>query len=103
MRLAHRVYYEAAVGPVPAGLVLHHVCGRGADGCVNPAHLVPVTPAQNARLRQGVKLDPSRAAAIRAAFAAGGRSKSSLAREHGVTDVLIHYVVSDRCWKEEAA
>jgi hypothetical protein len=44
--LAHRVIYEALVGPIPAGLVLDHLCANRA--CVNPAHLEPVTKSQNA-------------------------------------------------------
>ena len=43
-RLAHRVVYEALIGPVP-GLHLHHMCGNKA--CVNPAHLKPMTASQH--------------------------------------------------------
>lgn len=34
---AYRVVYEAKVGPIPDGFVVHHKCHRGK--CVNPAHL----------------------------------------------------------------
>jgi hypothetical protein len=46
---AHRVAYELFVGPIPANMVLHHTCERG--GCVNPAHLVPMTAGDNLRLQ----------------------------------------------------
>jgi hypothetical protein len=46
-RNAHRVVYEALVGPIPDGLDLDHLCR--VRHCVNPAHLEPVTRAENAR------------------------------------------------------
>lgn len=44
---AHRVAYEAFVGPIPDGLELDHLCRVRA--CCNPAHLEPVTPQVNNR------------------------------------------------------
>lgn len=47
----HRVLYEAAHGPVPAGLQLDHVASRGCTSraCAELAHLEPVTPQVNTR------------------------------------------------------
>ncbi|QCX81109.1 hypothetical protein C9F11_37630 [Streptomyces sp. YIM 121038] len=45
--LVHRVVYEHAVGEVPAGLELDHLCRVPA--CCNPKHLEPVTHAENVR------------------------------------------------------
>jgi len=42
---AHRIAYEALVGPVPEGLELDHLCR--VRHCVNPAHLEPVTHRDN--------------------------------------------------------
>lgn len=44
---AHRVSYMLAVGPVPEGMTLDHLCR--VRHCVNPSHLEPVTLAENIR------------------------------------------------------
>jgi hypothetical protein len=44
---AHRVFYEKAIGPIPEGLVIDHLCRN--RGCVNPDHLEPVTVGENNR------------------------------------------------------
>lgn len=56
--LAHRLFYEFLVGPIPDGMELDHTC-HNADPtcvlrtecphrrCVNPAHLEPVTKQEN--------------------------------------------------------
>ena len=41
----HRVMYEEAYGPIPAGLELDHLCRN--RWCVNPHHLEPVTRSEN--------------------------------------------------------
>jgi HNH endonuclease len=41
----HRVAYELAVGPIPVGLTIDHLCRN--TGCVNPAHMEPVTCREN--------------------------------------------------------
>ncbi len=42
---AHRVAWEIVNGPIPAGLVIRHMCHNSL--CCNPAHLEPGSPADN--------------------------------------------------------
>jgi hypothetical protein len=42
---AHRLAYEELVAPFPDGLTLDHLCRN--RGCVNPAHLEPLTLKEN--------------------------------------------------------
>lgn len=44
---AHRVVFETIVGPIGAGLEIDHLCRNRR--CCNPAHLEPVTAAENVR------------------------------------------------------
>lgn len=47
----HRWLYETTVGPIPDGHEIDHVKARGCLStlCINPAHLEPVTHAENRR------------------------------------------------------
>jgi hypothetical protein len=45
--LAHRYMYECLKGQIEVGLHLDHLCLN--KRCVNPNHLEPVTPRENAR------------------------------------------------------
>jgi hypothetical protein len=56
-RQAHRVSYEAFVGPIPSGLTIDHLCRN--PGCVNPAHLEAVPLAEN--LRRGTSFSAKNA------------------------------------------
>ena len=43
----HRLTYEWAVGPIPEGLTIDHLCR--VRNCVNPEHLEAVTQSENTR------------------------------------------------------
>lgn len=57
MRSAHRVAWELFVGPIPADNEIDHLCRVRL--CVNPAHLEPVTGAEN-RHRQAAVIEVCR-------------------------------------------
>lgn len=45
---AHRASYLIFLGDIPSGKDLHHICEN--PSCVNPDHLLPVTPKEHVRL-----------------------------------------------------
>lgn len=58
---AHRVSFEAAKGPIPAGLEIDHLCRNRA--CFNPAHIEAVTRGEN--IHRGVLPEVLRAKHLR--------------------------------------
>lgn len=91
---AHRWYYEQHIGSVPDGLVLDHLCRNRA--CVNPAHLEPVSVAENRRRGDGVKLTMELAREIRAA----GGSQYEIADRYGVSQSSVSQIKRGLTWKE---
>lgn len=116
---AHRVAYELAVGAIPPGKVVMHLCDN--PGCVNPRHLQLGTQAENiadkvrkdrqARgLRHGrytkphrnpkgeshgqCKLNEDCIHAIRAVYAAKGAGQEQLARWFNVGQSQISRIIN---------
>ncbi len=105
---AHRISWELANGPVPAGLYVCHRCDNPA--CVNPEHLFLGTPAENTedarvkgRLAHGerislAKLTDSQVRQIRALYASGNCTYVQLALQFGVTKGTIGKVINRNTW-----
>lgn len=95
MVLAHRVYYEHNIGVIPEGLQLDHICRNRA--CVNPAHLEPVTPAENSRRGSRSKLSAADAHTIRCRVSSGEPHRS-IAADFGISEQTVGNVKHGRSW-----
>lgn len=102
---AHRVAYELVNGPIPDGLMIRHLCGN--PSCVNAEHLIPGTQTQNsidmvdAGNQVTQKLRRTDADKIRQIFAAGGISRSEIARQYGVTPGTIRLIIANKTFQDE--
>lgn len=95
MVMAHRAIYEEHRGPIPAGMVLDHLCRNPSR--VNPDRLEPVTNAVNAQRGAMAKLTPERVREIRSL--AGTASFVTLARRFGVGASTIDAIIHREHWR----
>ena len=113
---AHRIAYEGAHGPIPAGLDVLHSCDN--PPCCNPAHLRAGTHAENMAdaVRKGrirppptkrgsahnmAKLDEGQVWIIRRCIELGD-PKSLLAEVFRVSTATVHLIANRKIWKEVA-
>jgi hypothetical protein len=95
VRLAHRVAWELAHGPIPDGLMVLHRCD--VRRCVNPAHLFLGTAADNSKdmvikgrsfvgeRQPNARLTDAAVQEMRALHATGMATFTELARRFGVS------------------
>lgn len=90
---AHRFYYAAAHGPIPADLELDHLCANKL--CVNPAHLEPVTHQVNCYRAPGTKFSVRDVCAMRW-LAALGVERRTIADRFGTSPAYVGHVIHGR-------
>ena len=114
-KLAHRVAFELANGPIPEGYFVCHVCDN--PPCCNPGHLMLGTSRSNAvdmliKNRQkkpesaarGIvngnsKLNEADVLEIRRAYASREMTQYQLAEVFGVTQPAIGSIVRNETWR----
>lgn len=108
----HRVAYELWVGKLKKDMHVCHKCDNRL--CCNPDHLFLGTPKENMedRERKGrgnhvnkerhgrAKLTEQQAEEIRKKYIPFEYPYSKLAKEYGVTPMLIWHIVKNKIWKE---
>jgi hypothetical protein len=98
VRTIHRVAYELTYGPIAASMHIHHTCGNKL--CVQPAHLVPLSPGAHSRLN--AKLTWEDAGAIRAR-AEKGEPAASIALDYPVGVSAVRNVILGKTWPVDQA
>lgn len=115
-RLAHRVAYTLAFGPIPSGLDICHRCDN--PPCVRPDHLFAGSAKDNmadmrakGRERRATgeasgkaRLTWEMVEVIRRRYAPGRRGSlgsRALARELGISKSTVHRVVTGAGWRDE--
>lgn len=106
--LAHRYSYEQAIGPIPPGKIIMHICDN--PRCVNPLHLRVGTYKQNTAdmIAKGRKsrISPRGEASGKAVLTEDGvrairmssEQSATLARRLGVSPNTVRSVRTGRTW-----
>lgn len=105
VKFVHRLAWEAANGPIPAGMLVMHKCDN--PPCYNVDHLMLGThqdnmtdKAQKGRAVRGERHHKARLTEnIVRTIRASADSRATLAERYGVTVVTIQHVQRRQTWK----
>ncbi len=110
-KFVHQILCEALHGPPPPKHECRHLCGKGADGCVTPAHLCWGTHHENMKDKtvHGAHNPPRGEAQWMArltaddirmirSLAADGHTQQSIADRYGVIQAHISAIVRRKKW-----
>lgn len=92
---AHIYEWERVNGPVPAGLELDHLCR--VTSCCNPAHLEPVTHAENMRRAARCVMSEGSVAEVRRLLATGITGRE-IGRRLGIHDRIVSSIKCGKAW-----
>jgi predicted XRE-type DNA-binding protein len=95
-KMAYRVFFTFFIGTIAVGLQLHHTCEN--PSCVNPYHVIAVTPGEHSRLH--AKLNFAKAAEIRRLYHKEGLRQKEIASRFGVDQTTISCVLTSKTWKD---
>ena len=106
-RAAHRISYEAHVGPIPDGHLVCHKCDTRL--CINPDHLFTGMYADNhddmrrkgrqsaGETHGSAKLNKEKVTEIRSHILAG-LSQSKIAKLYGITQTMVSRIHTGKAW-----
>lgn len=92
---AHIYEWEQANGPVPDGLELDHLCRN--PSCCNPAHLEPVTHAENMRRSPKCVMTPESVGEVRRLLGEGFTGRE-IGRRLGIHDRIVSSIKCGKAW-----
>lgn len=84
--------YQQIRGPIPAGLILDHLCRNKA--CVNPYHMEPVTWGENVRRGKSAKITQFDVMTIRKS----SQSAIALGRHYGLSNSQVSRIKKGKRW-----
>ncbi len=110
-RGAHRVAHSLAIGPIPDGMVVMHLCDN--PPCCNPAHLradyfIANVADRDAKGRQNFpygermpkhRLTTAQVVRMREDYAARVLSSADLSRKYGVSQPMVSMIVRGKAWR----